>query len=166
MRAVSDTGPLIGLAKGQCFGLLEKLFDEVLITTAVWNEIMAGGGQRPGVAEVAAARGTFLHLRDPDPTVLATFPTTLQEGERSALALAQEIGVDFVLVDDQSARSEATRRGMDWAMTPDVVRMMKQQGLIPAVKPVLDTMQRNGFGLKRTLYRVILRQAGEWKSRS
>jgi predicted nucleic acid-binding protein len=75
--------------------------------------------------------------------------------------LAQEIAADFVLVDDQSARSEATRRGVDWALTPDIVRMMKQQGLIPAVKPVLDTMRRNGFGIKRTLYRATLRKSGE-----
>jgi predicted nucleic acid-binding protein len=92
---------------------------------------------------------------------LSSVSTSLDEGERTAVALALEIRPDVFLSDDRAARGEANRRGLKWLATVDVIYLLKQYNLIPAVKPVLDTMRRNGFGIKRTLYRTTLRKSGE-----
>jgi predicted nucleic acid-binding protein len=40
--------------------------------------------------------------------------------------------------------------------------MMKLQGLIPAVNPVLDSLRQAQYGVAATVYEQALRAAGEW----
>ena len=44
MIVVSDTGPLIALAKIEKLSLLERLFEQVLIPPAVYRELLAKTG--------------------------------------------------------------------------------------------------------------------------
>jgi len=43
-----------------------------------------------------------------------------------------------------------------------VIVLMKRQGLLSEVRPVLDQMRRESFGIDGTLYEQTLRVAGEW----
>lgn len=48
MRIVSDTSPLINLAAIGRIDLLEQVFGEILISDAVYREIIRGGGGKRG----------------------------------------------------------------------------------------------------------------------
>lgn len=55
MIVVSDTSVLINLAWIKQLDLLPKLYGEVIIPTAVWDEIVVEGAGKPGAQEVQSA---------------------------------------------------------------------------------------------------------------
>jgi predicted nucleic acid-binding protein len=161
MKAVADSSPLVGLAKGGCFDLLQRLFDELLVPGVVEREVVVEGRGRPGSSELSAALGIWIAQEEPLEATVQSLPTRLDEGERQVIALALDQGADFVLIDDRKARSVARAHGLPYLTTADLVLLMKQRGLVPAVKPVLDRMQREGFVVSPRKYRQVLRSAGE-----
>ena len=56
MIVVSNSSPLITLAKIGHFDMLGKLYDKIFITPEVFQEVVSDGGGLPGSIEVAAAR--------------------------------------------------------------------------------------------------------------
>ena len=76
-----------------------------------------------------------------------------------AVALQQE--VRFIVIDERKGRAAATRLGLQSITTVDVVFLLKQKGILPAVKPTLDLMKTRGYGIRASLYRAALRNAGE-----
>ena len=80
---------------------------------------------------------------------------------KEVLAVTTELSVAYVLSDDRVVRREAKALGCTCLSTPQVVGLFKHVGLIPAVKPVLDLMRHQGFGISITEYQQALQAAGE-----
>lgn len=55
MLVVSDTSPIINLASIRHLHLLPELFTEIVIPTAVFDEIAGEGNNEPGSVEVKTA---------------------------------------------------------------------------------------------------------------
>ena len=55
MRVVSDSSPLITLARTGRLDLLEKVFPRVYISTEVYDEVVNKGAGLPGAEQVAQA---------------------------------------------------------------------------------------------------------------
>ena len=55
MTVVSDSSPLVILAKLGCFDLLNRLFPRLYISAEVHNEVVVSGVGLPGASEVANA---------------------------------------------------------------------------------------------------------------
>jgi len=53
--AVSNSSPLIILARLGCFPLLNRLFSSLIISSEVYNEVVVAGKGLPGAKEVAGA---------------------------------------------------------------------------------------------------------------
>ncbi len=63
----ADASPLIGLAAAGAFHLLRTLFDEITVTAAVRDEVLAGS-QLPGADELAEAiRDRWINVVDVPP---------------------------------------------------------------------------------------------------
>jgi predicted nucleic acid-binding protein len=60
--AVSDSSPLIHLAKIEALELISRLYSRILIPPAVWQEVVEESDGRPGAVEVrrAVAAGWML----------------------------------------------------------------------------------------------------------
>ena len=105
MIAVSNSSPLIILAKLGCFPLLNRLFSRLIISSEVYNEVVVAGKGLPGATEVASAvwieRG---QLQAPATLAAALNQYPLGAGELSAILLAKECRADAVLLDDHQAR--------------------------------------------------------------
>jgi predicted nucleic acid-binding protein len=59
-ETVSDSSPLIHLAKIEALELLSRLYSRILIPPAVWREVVEESDGRPGAVEMqkaVAARG-------------------------------------------------------------------------------------------------------------
>src|SRR5579875_4103326 len=99
MIVVADTGPLNYLVLVQQADLLQRLFHRVLIPPAVFDELQAPEtpiavrewlSQQPAWLEVQPLR------RDPDSQL-----DYLDSGEREAIALAEDLKADQILLEDR-----------------------------------------------------------------
>ena len=56
MIVVSDSGPLIALSRIKHLDKIEKIFGEIIISEAVWIEVVENGDVRPGAEDVRKNR--------------------------------------------------------------------------------------------------------------
>jgi predicted nucleic acid-binding protein len=111
--AVSDSSPLVILAKLGYFDLLNRLFARVYISAEVHREVVVSGAGLPGALEVAESRWIEVAALK-DKSVVATAQEThgLGGGELSTIFLAKELGASAVLLDDYHARKLARAEGL------------------------------------------------------
>ena len=155
----ADASPLIGLASAGAFGLLRELFATVTVTTAVRDEVLAGG-VLPGVSELEAAiRDGWIvvvpNRDDPEHVDLGA-------GESSTLALARNhLGACLVLMDDPLGRSHARAHGLAVTGVAGVLLAARNAGLVRAIRPFFERLERSDFRLSGEIVRAVLEQAGE-----
>jgi predicted nucleic acid-binding protein len=158
---VSDSSPLIGLASVGQLDLLQRLYDRLVIPEAVFREVTGRGRSRPGAEAVAKA--DWIDVSGvTDQTAVAALRGELGPGEAEAIVLAQELRADALLCDDHKARSWARARGLTVVGIAGVLMTAKEEGIIPVVRPLLDSlMAEKGFRLSRALYRQVLELVDE-----
>ena len=155
----ADASPLIGLASAGAFGLLRKLFVKVTVTTAVRDEVLAGGAL-PGASELEAAirDGWIVVVPDRDGPEYVD----LGAGESSTLALARDhAGACLVLMDDPLGRSHAQAHGLAVTGVAGVLLAARNAGLVRVIRPFFDRLERSNFRLSREIVHAVLEQAGE-----
>ena len=160
MSLVSNTGPLIALAKADQLGLLPALFGRVAIGPVVQRELLAKSGPEADRLDLAFA--TFVEVVAPFdvPPEVRLAAATLDAGEREAVALARLKG-DRLIIDDRLGRQVARRLGVVVTGTGGVLVLARQRGLIPAVRPLLEQIRRNGYWLSDDVVETVARLAGE-----
>jgi uncharacterized protein len=113
VTVVSNASPLIALARIGHFDLLSKLFERVLISTEVYNEVVIDGAGMPGAKQVSLADWIEVRpIRNAAALRLALGETGLGAGELSVILLARETGCDLVLLDEWKARRYAAAQGL------------------------------------------------------
>jgi predicted nucleic acid-binding protein len=160
MIAVSDTGPLIALAKVDRLALLQEVFGQVLVPPAVERELIAKHGGES--VRLEAALRSFLKVV-PAPVLApdVRFVTTrLDLGEQEAIALAYERR-SLLVIDDRLGRAAARRLGLVVTGVVGVLVQAKQAGLVAGVRPLLDEMRRRGYWLSDEILDAASRLAGE-----
>ena len=101
MIVVSNTTPLIGLASIGQFKLLRKLFGEIYIPRAVYNEAVVFGREQGGAKrEVSGAK--WVKVKEvKDRLAVEVLLDELDLGEAETIVLAREINADWVLMDEK-----------------------------------------------------------------
>lgn len=128
MIVVADATPLNYLVLIGQIELLSALYRTVLIPQEVHREL-----QQPGTPPTVRAWATKLPAwcevrassSTPDPAL-----SELDPGEREAIQLALEAGVNVLLMDETEGRREALRRHLQVAGTVSVLEKAAQRGLI------------------------------------
>lgn len=148
---VTDTSCLIALRQVGHLDLLPQLYDDIVAPHAVIAEFR----QRPvWLREV--------RVDDPE-AVRRLLLRGLDWGEAEALVLARTLANVLLLIDERRGRRTAAGFGLRVLGTAGLLTIAKREGLIPAVRPLLDALiQQHDFKLSRTIYEGILREAGEW----
>jgi uncharacterized protein len=161
--AVLDASVTIGLAKGGVLPLLQSLFAPLYVPPAVVQEVAGQGQGRPGATELQAALGRWITEVTPDPNGVGQLAalTSLSVGDREVLALALEKNVSFVLSSDRVLCREAAQRGLACLTAAAVTVLLKDRSLISEVRPVLDRMRAEAFGISEAVYQAALQAAGE-----
>lgn len=156
---VADSSPLIALARIGKLEILPHLASEVLVPPAVWHEITGAREDAPGAAEVRAL--PWLQIREPQAARIETLTILLDRGEAEALALAQDLPGALVLVDDSRARRVAERLRVRRIGTVGLLRRAKKAGLLPALRPLFDSLARHGIYIQKALVDAVLEDVGE-----
>lgn len=113
-----NAGPLIALAKLNRLHLLVELFETFHVPRSVYREVVVEGLAR-GLPDAATLRRFFAHHELPvlgvAPAVAEEYrpPVELDAGEHELLALARTFPDVLVLMDDEVARAEARRLGLE-----------------------------------------------------
>jgi predicted nucleic acid-binding protein len=160
MTIVSNTGPLIALAKVNQLSLLERLFGQTQIPPAVHRELWAERG--PEAAHLDEALTRFITVGQ-----LPLFPPEVQGatlrlglGEQQAIALAYELKM-LLLIDDRLGRRAARRLRLRVIGLVGVLIRAKEASLVPAARPLLEEIRQRGYWLSDELLDLAARLAGE-----
>jgi uncharacterized protein len=162
MSVVSNTGPLIALAKIDDLALLQQLFGEVFIPSVVYRELLGKAGAE--VNRLDQALATFVHVHatpivEGEPKV-ATAIQTLDAGERDAVALAYQMGIPLV-IDDRLGRQAARRLNLPVTGVVGVLIHARKLDLIASVRDELESVRRQGYWLSDELIEAAAKLAGE-----
>jgi predicted nucleic acid-binding protein len=127
---VADTGPLNYLALIEAIDVLPQLFEQILVPTAVYDEMAHADAPAP-VRAFIAQKPAWLEVRpNPDRSNEDATDSTLDEGERAAIALATSIGADLILMDDRAGVAVAYRYGLAVTGTLGVLDLAARRGLL------------------------------------
>lgn len=108
-KAVFDASPLILLFKSGRADLLPRLFAEIVVPEAVWEEVMAGGKSDIAAAGVSSA-AWIQRVKTPG-TAPQVVTRNLGGGESEVLTFALTHPDYVAVIDDYAARSCARTLG-------------------------------------------------------
>ncbi|MEN3002675.1 MAG: DUF3368 domain-containing protein [Armatimonadota bacterium] len=147
-NAVVDTSPLIALEKVEQLLLLPALFTTVYAPPAVVAEF----GYCPDWLQVQSPSNTLL---------IQMLREELDAGEAEVIALATELPDCEAVLDDLRARRKAMRLGLSVIGVVGLLVQAKRQGLVEALRPLLDTLRARGFYVSDALYEHALKLVQE-----
>jgi predicted nucleic acid-binding protein len=161
LTVVTDSSPLINLARIGKLILLRDLYGEVHIPEAVWREAVIEGAGQPGADEIKIATWIHTHaVRNKE--LVQALQQELDAGEAEAIALSSEEKAELLLMDERLARETAHHLGLHCIGLIGVLIEARRKGLISALKPHLDALRDvAGFRIKDELYLRVLQDERE-----
>lgn len=113
MTVISDSSPLITLAKIGRLELLPQLYQSIAITPQVYDEVVVRGAGLTGSAEIAGSNWIDVKpVKNVGELMVAQRELGLGIGELSTIILGKEENAGLVLIDEAKARSVARQRGL------------------------------------------------------
>ncbi|HEY5176332.1 MAG TPA: DUF3368 domain-containing protein [Terriglobales bacterium] len=161
MIVVSDTSPILNLARIGRLELLASLYKQVLIPPAVFGELaVSRNAALPGIDMASVS---WIIVETPkDQDRVRELRDDLDAGEAEAIVLAVERHAELLLVDERRGRRIAMALGLRITGLLGVLADAKRAGLIESIKPVLDELIQNAkFWIGPELYREVLAELGE-----
>ena len=125
MIVVSDTSPLTALLAIGQGDLLTKLFGDVVIPPAVKSELLRTHSVLPAWLRVQALR---------DNVRAGIYARSVDRGEAEAIALAEELHADHLLIDERKGRRLAQEQGLPswdysaWSCWPSANGLSRPHG--------------------------------------
>jgi len=153
MAVVSDTSPLCYLVLIDLIDLLPELYDKVIIPQAVLHELSVPQAPEPVQAWIAQPPA-WLEVQpienQPDVGLI-----DLDLGEQEAIALAEQLGIDLIIVDDRDARQMALQRGLNVIGLLGVLGVAAQQNLTD-FSVAIERLQQTTFRVSPVLIESLL----------
>jgi len=155
---VANNTPLVALWVLDRLNLLRDLYGEVLIPQAVHAEFLAAEHtlRQAALDQTPWIKPTTVQ----NPQRILAY-TGLDRGEAEVLALAEERAARLVIIDELKGRRYAKRLKLPLTGTLGLLLLAKEQGLIPALTPLVDKLQNAGLYLDLSLVTRVLQLAGE-----
>lgn len=156
---VTNTSPLLYLHQLGLLEILPRLYERVVVPSAVVAEL--SDGARLGYDVPAPATLSWVVVEASPGAAILPMVTALGDGERAAIALAATRKSDLLLLDDALARRHARLLGLTVTGTLGVLLRAKSEGLLPSIAPVVDKLEKLGFRLAPETRAGVLRLASE-----
>jgi len=166
---VSNSTPLIYLAKVGRLRLIRDVYGKVWIPVAVFDEMVTRGKalQIADASVIEMAVGDWIIKEEIRPQIASSYrfldhDERLGRGEREALKLCKQLNADFLIADDKEARRVATILNIKPIGTCGVLIEASKRGLISAkeIEETLHSLIKVQFRIAPDLYRRILREVG------
>ena len=163
MLVVSNTSPLSNLAIVDQLDLLRVRYGCVIIPRKVRQELDALSHVAGRSRLLRAFADGWLAVQVlPDIELSARFEKRVDPGEAEAIALAEYLQADKLIIDDRLGRELARERNVPVAGLLGELLHAKLQGRIRSVRDLMDMLQAEArFFIRSDLRELILRQAQE-----
>lgn len=153
MIVVADSGPLHYLILLEHIELLRRFYGQVLVPEPVAAELSAAAAPAV-VREWMRKPPTWVEVRPVPSDAVSTITDDLDFGERAAIALAETVHADLLLIDEAAGRAEAKRRQLRVTGTLGVLRAGAEQGLVN-VPDLLERLRATSFYLDEALLNSV-----------
>ena len=166
---VSDSTPLIYLAKIGRLNLLRGVFEKIYIPEAVFNEAVTQGKElnMSDAFIIEKAVGIWIIKEQVEPKVDAEFRfldtnTKLGSGEKEALKLCKQLNAVYFIADDREARRVSRILNIKPIGTCGILVQTFRQASITEGEAlqILDDLVKVGFRISSAVYRRILDELG------
>jgi len=163
MVTVSNTTPLRYLIASRKEDLLEKLFAKIFIPSAVFDELTHPHSPE-SVRRFISSMPRWVEVRPVNAPGGHSVPHLLHRGEREAIALAETLPADLLLIDEKNGRKAALGRNFKISGTLGILETADSLGLIDNFPNVLEELKAGGFYLRPTLEALLIGRHNQRKS--
>ncbi len=163
MPVVSNTSPILNLAIIGQLDLLRQQFSDVLIPPMVWQELKVDT-ELPGVEPIRLAlQNRWLQVVELSNADMArALRRDLDNGEAEAIALALQLKLTTILIDEHDGRAAAKAMGLVPVGVLGVLLRAKRTGTLNSVVTAMQALQdQAGFFINPDLFATLAREAGE-----
>ncbi len=154
MIVVSDTTPLISLLKINRTDLLEKLFGDVLIPQAVFDERFQLEADQIRQKKFIVVKP----VNNPESVSILKRATGLDQGESEAIVLTDELKADLLLMDEAKGRNVSAQMGLRIMGTIGILMAAYEEHELTSdeVRECVDGLQRAGRHIGQRHYQMLL----------
>ena len=163
MLAVSDSTPLIHLAKINKINYLQKLFEKVFIPKEVYNEIIRGKDQsKKEVALIEGFFNSFITVKEVSTKI--NLPS-LHLGELKAMSLCKELKIKNFLIDEKEGFDSAQIFGLNPLRTTSLLLILLDKKIIgfDEYEKSLLNLSQSGYFLSAETYNLLLKSGKNLK---
>ena len=161
MIVVSNSSPLIALARTRRLNLLASFYKRVLIPTEVHHEVTVAGLGLPGAEKVRNAQWIEVASQETPPhSSLVEACRNLGAGERGAILLAKSLEADLLLLDEAKARRIAREAGLSVVGCLGILEAGARRGLVPDLRQAYIDLLRHGIRFDLRLLQASLARLG------
>lgn len=159
---ISDATPLIYLAKIEKISLLKSLYNTIIISSEIKNEIVDEGKrlkEKDAFLIEKEIKDGFIEVIKVSNYIKPVF--NIDKGELSILSLAKELSIKDVLIDEKLARIAAKVEGLTPRGTLFVILKNLKLKLInfDDFLRILNSLLEAGFRLKEEVYLKAIEEA-------
>ena len=161
---IADAGPLIALSRIDRLSLLQQLFQDIVITETIRDEILVNDHSLGKEVIEKAINTQWLNIRKVNLKTWKPLNPGIDAGESSAIFLAtQSPESSLLIMDDQAGRAEARYQKLAVIGTAAIIGMAKEQRLIDSAKTVLHELRDAGYYIGEAIIQTVLKDIGELK---
>ena len=118
------------------------LFDEIYIPKAVFHEAVVLGKGKYGSADIEnTAWFNVVEIANKD--LRDSIALSLDHGEAEVIALAKELGINTVVIDEYAGRRYAKMLDINVVGTLGILLKAKEKGLIQQIKPLMELLLKH-----------------------
>jgi len=160
LETISNSSPVIHLAKIGRLNLLHEFYGIIAVPTAVYEECVTDGAERE---EISAIRNAdWLHVYSvTNQNMVRLLMSELDKGESEAIVLALEKGAGLILLDDAEARAKARIYHLNITGIIGILLRAKHEGKIESFRETIKELISSGFWIDERSQKRFLNEAGE-----
>jgi predicted nucleic acid-binding protein len=150
---IADTGPINYLVLIGNIDVLPRMFEKIALPLAVQTELSDPLAPLP-VRHWIASPPAWLEIHN---TAGLPRVSGLDEGETAAIALAESLHADLLLIDERNGVRVARRRGLRVTGTLGVLDLAAERGLLDFAVAI-DKLERTTFRRPESVLEALLKK--------
>jgi uncharacterized protein len=140
MIVISNSSPLIALARINHLFILNSLFGHIYIPDSVFQETVLQSHLAIQTQNILQTIDNYIFIVKP--RTIHLFQRKLDFGEQGVINLAIDKQADFLLMDDKKARKEAQELGFKTLKTSILLKRAEKLGIIKSYSDVIKELEK------------------------